>query len=431
MPVLGRLARSRTAAAAGAALLAVLLAIGAVGAFPHQYGIDFYQFWGVPLARASANLQATPYTDGPAYARVLNAMADASGSAKLREANRHRRTLEPMATPFLYAAFAVFPEDYRRAQTIFALIQYAAAWIAVYVLARLAPAAPWPGACIAFLVLLTFNPFAQDVRVGNVNSVQLLVLAVLVAISSRKAFSGRDWLDGLFVASLAPLVAFKPNTPWIAAAFAIHYFVVRGPRAFAIGAAEAVLLGFAAFAVGALYMGGAHAWIEWIDLARGMDGSAMALPYEHGNLSIAMLLARASPLLGSKGYGLVLAGFLALALMMALSVGGRASLGGAARRAFSDPWFAASVGILFTFATSPLVWPHYHMLLLIPIAWLLTRAGSCRACAWGAAACYLLLSRVVIDPLVSMGMFELLQALTLLSWLALLPGVLSYARAAR
>jgi len=89
------------------------------------------------------------------------------------------------------------------------------------------------------------------------------------------------------------------------------------------------------------------------------------------------------------------------------------------------------VGILFTFATSPLVWPHYHMLLLIPIAWLLTRAGSCRACAWGAAACYLLLSRVVIDPLVSMGMFELLQALTLLSWLALLPGVLSYARAAR
>jgi hypothetical protein len=431
MSSLGRLARSRTAAAAGAAVLALLLGLAAITTFPYQPGIDFYQFWGVPLARASANLQATPYTDGPAYARVLNAMADASGSAKLREANRHRRSLEPMATPFLYAAFAVFPEDYRRARTIFALIQYAAAWVAVYILARLAPAPPWPAACIAFLVLLTFNPFAQDVRVGNVNSVQLLVLAVLVAISSRKAFSGRDGLDGLFLGSLALLVAFKPNTPWIAAALALHYFFVRGPRAFAIGAAEAVLLGLAAFAVGAAYMGGAHAWIEWIDLARGMDGSAMALPYERGNLSIVMLLARASPLLGSKGYGLVLAGLLALALVMALSVGGRVNAGAAARRAFSDPWFAASVGILFTFATSPLVWPHYHMLLLIPIGWLLTREGSCRVCAWGAAACYLVLSRMVIDPLVSMQMFGLLQALALLSWLALLPGVLAYAREAR
>jgi len=431
MHSLRRLARSRTAAAAGAAVLGLLLGLGAITTFRYQPGIDFYQFWGVPLARASANLQATPYTDGPAYAQVLNAMADASASAKLREANRQRRTLEPMGTPFLYAAFAVFPEDYPRAQALFAVIQYAAAWAAVYILARLASAAPWPAACLAFFVLLTFNPFAQDVRVGNVNSLQLLALAVLVAVSSRKVFSGNDWVDGLFVGSLALLVAFKPNTPWIAAALAVHYFFVRGPRAFAIGAAEAVLLGLAAFAVGAAYMGGAHAWIEWIDLARGMDGSAVALPYERGNLSIAMLLARASPLLGSKGYGLLLAGFLALAIVMALSVGGRAKAGGAARRAFSDPGFAASVGILFTFATSPLVWPHYHMLLLVPIAWLLTRAGSCRVCAWGAAACYLVLSRVVIDPLVSMGMFELLQALTLLSWLALLPGVLGYAREAR
>ncbi len=71
------------------------------------------------------------------------------------------------------------------------------------------------------------------------------------------------------------------------------------------------------------------------------------------------------------------------------------------------------------------------MMLLVPIAWLVTRAGSCRICAWGAAACYLVMSRVVIDPLVSMRMFDLLQALTLLSWVALLPGVLGYPREAR
>ena len=429
MHSLERVARSRAAAAAGAVLLALLLGMSALGSFSRQYGIDFYQFWGVPLARESGNLQATPYTDGAAYARVLNAMADASPSEKLREANRQRRSLEPMATPLLYAAFAGFPVDYERAQILFAVIQYAAAWAAVFILARLCNARPWPAACIAFFVLLTFNPFAQDVRVGNVNSLQLLALATLVGVSSRKLFTGYDWVDGLFLGALVLLVAFKPNTPWIAAALAIHFFVVRGARAFAIGAIEGAALGLAAFAIGAWYMGGAHAWIEWLDLARGMDGSAMALPYERGNLSIAMLLGRDSLLLDSKGYGIVLAGFLALALVMALSVGGRAKAG--ARRAFSDPWFAASVGILFTFATSPLVWPHYHMLLLVPIAWLLTQAGSCRICAWGAAACYIVLSRVVIDPLVSMRMFDLLQALTLLSWVVLLPGLLRYAREAR
>jgi hypothetical protein len=432
MRSLERLARSRTAAAAGAALLALLLGMSALGAFPRQSGIDFYQFWGVPLARESANLQATPYTDGHAYAQVLNAIADASASAKLRDANRQRRSLEPMATPFLYAAFAGFPADYERAQALFAVIQYAAAWAGVFILARLRSAPPWPAACIAFFVLLTFNPFAQDVRVGNVNSLQLLALAVLVGISSRQRFTGHDWIDGLFVGFLALLVAFKPNTPWIAAALAIHFLLVRGARAFVIATAEAMLLGVSAFAIGAWYMGGPHAWLEWLDLARGMDGSAMAFPYERGNLSLAMLLGGTPAPLGSTGCGIVLAFALAIALAVALSGGGRTkAVGAAARRAFSDPWFAASVGILFTFATSPLVWPHYHMMLLVPIAWLLTRAGSCRACAWGAALCFIVLSRAVIDPLVWMRLFELLQALTLLSWAALLPGVFLYAREAR
>ena len=429
---LARLARSRAAAAAGAAVLALLLGMSALGAFPRQPGIDFYQFWGVPLARASASLQATPYTDGQAYARVLNGIADASASVKLREANRERRSLEPMATPFLYAAFAGFPADYERARALFAFIQYAAAWTGVFVLARLCSAPPWPAACIAFFVLLTFNPFIQDVRVGNVNSLQLLALALLIGVSSRKRFTGRDWIDGLFLGLLALLVAFKPNTPWIAAALTIHFLLVRGARAFAIAVVEAALLGIAAFAIGAWYMDGPHAWLEWLDLARGMDGSAMALPYERGNLSLAMLLGGASSMLGAKGYGIVLALALAIALAVALSGGGRTkALGAAARRAFSDPWFAASVGILFTFATSPLVWPHYHMLLLVPIAWLLTRKSSCRVCAWGAALCFIVLSRAVTDPLVWMRMFELLQALTLLSWAALLPGVFAFAREAR
>ncbi len=415
-----------------AAALAAWFVYSALDAFPHQLGIDFYQFWGVPLARDAGHLQATPYVDQAPYARELNAIADASANRKLRNANSLRRSLEPMGTPFHYASFSFFPRDYEAAQALYTALLYVAAAAAVFALARLRGATPSISACIALAVMLTFNPFAQDVRSGNVNSLQLAFLVALVAISLRKRFSGNAWIDGMYVGLLALFVAFKPNTPWIALALALHFLALRGARAFAVGAFEAVLLGLAALAIGAWEMGGLHAWPEWLQLARGMDGSGMTLPYERGNLSAAMLLGSKSPTLGPAGYGLVLAAALALSLVVALSAGGRANvLAASARRAFADPWFAASVGILFTFASSPLVWPHYHMLLLIPIAWLLHPARGCRACFWGAVACYAVLSRAVIDPLVELQMFGLLQALSLLSWTALLPGVLAHARQAQ
>ena len=421
---------SRVAAIGAFAVLAAWFAISAIDAFPHQLGIDFYQFWGVPLARDAASIRETPYVDRSAYARVLNAMADSSDNEKFRNANSLRRDIEPMATPFLYASFAAFPSDYESSQRLYTMLLYAAAGIAVFALARLRGLAGWPAACVALLVLLTFNPFAQDVRSGNVNSLQLAVLVALVAISSRDRFTGDDRIDGLFVGVLALFVAFKPNTPWIALALGMHYLAARGARAFAVGGFEAILLGAAAFAIGAWQMGGMHAWVEWLQLARGMDGSAMSLPFERGNLSLALVLSRVSPALGPVGWGLALVGVIAMSIVLALSDNGRRGdrLGAAARIAFADPWFAVSVGILLTFAASPLVWPHYHLFALIPIAWLIGAGGSCRVCGWGAIACYVVLSRVVTDPLVAQQMFGLLQMLSLLSWIALLPGI--WARAA-
>ena len=431
MRSLARLAQSRTAAALAAAALGIVLAMGALGAFPRNPGIDFYQFWGVPLAREAAALSATPYADAAAYASVLNAMADASPSQKLKSANRERRSLEPMGTPFLYATFSVFPADYEGAQAVYTALQYAAAGFGIFLLVRLLGLGAWPAACAALFVLLAFNPFAQDVRVGNLNSIQLAVLAALIGVSSTKRFTGRPWIDGLFLGCLALLVALKPNTPWIAAALALHFAAVRGARAFLVGAFEAMLLAAAAFAIGAWKLGGAHAWTEWIALARGLDGSGLALPLERGNLSLAMLLGQATPGFGSFAWGIALAAAVILAFAVALCDAGRSPAPFTAMRgAFSDPWFAASVGILLTFASSPLVWPHYHVLLLVPIAWLVL--GERRPLGfWGAVLCFAVLSRPVIDTLLHFEMYRALQWLSLLSWLALLPGVLAYAREAR
>ena len=431
--MLSAAARSPIARGVALVVLAAWFAVSAVDVFPHQQGIDFYQFWGVPLARHAGAIEQTPYVDQSRYARVLNEMADGSTNAKFRDANRLRRSLEPMATPFLYAAFSAFGTDYEAAQRLYTALLYLAAASAVFALARLRGLDATLAACVALLVLLTFNPFAQDVRSGNVNSLQLAVLTALVAVSARRWFSGNDWIDGLYLGALALLVAFKPNTPWIALALGLHYLALRGVRAFAIGAVEAAILGLAAFAIGAAAFGGAHAWSEWLQLARGMDGSGMMLPFERGNLSLALVASRLSPAFGPVGWGLALVAIVAVAIVLALSDRGRRGdlLLPAARRAFADPWFAASVGIVLTFAASPLVWPHYHVLALIPIAWLLWPERPCIACTWGAGACYVVLSRAVIDPLVALQAFNALQALTLLSWLALLPGLIAHATRSR
>ena len=423
---------ARIATGAAAVVLAVWFAYSAFDAFPRQLGIDFYQFWGVPVAREAASLERTPYVDAPTYALVLNTMADASPNPKFREANRLRRTLEPMGTPFLYAAFSVFPAAYERAQVLFTTLLYAAAGVAIFGLARLRGLSGGSAACAAFLVMLTFNPFAQDVRSGNVNSLQLAFLVALVAISDRRAFTGRAWLDGLYVASLALFVLFKPNTPWIALALAIHYAALRGMRAFAIGAAEGVVAAAIAVAIGAWQFGAYRAWAEWFALARGMDGSTLLFTLDRGNLSVGMALSRVSPALGSVGWGLAMAAMLAIGLALALSPRGVSAQGllAAGRRAFADPWFAVTVGVAFTFATSPLVWPHYYVLALVPIAWLLATDRRCIACTVGAVACYVVLSRLVIDPLVAREAYDVLQAFSVAAWMMLLPGMFMFARAA-
>lgn len=419
------LLKSRLVRAGVTLALAAVLVVKAWSDFPYQFGIDFYQFWGVPLAKRAGPMAQSPYVDGAGYAQVLNGISDASSSAKLHAANAARRRLEPMGTPFLYASFAAFPDDYERAQGLFTLLQYLAAAIGAFLLARLRGLGPWLSAWVALLMELTFWPFLLDVKVGNVNSLQLALMAVLLYVAAKRAYTGRALVDGLYIGALSLLVAFKPNTPWIALAFALQYGTVHGARRLLEGAVVAVVLAAVAWGVGAWFFHDAGVWGEWLRLARGMD-TAIPLTVAQGNMSLAKLLADRTGALGPVGFGLVLAGAMALALALALSSGGPRLLGSAARRAFSDPWFAASVGVLFTFATSPLVWPHYLLLALVPIFWLVRTDGRLDAAALGALVCYVAMSAPFIEALVAARFFGAFQAAMLLAWCALIPGALAW-----
>jgi hypothetical protein len=405
--------------------LCVFLLASAFGAFPNQPGADFSQFWGVAAAKSVSGTTRTPYADPSEYFATLNAMGESS--PKLREANALRGRLEPTGTPFFYAAFAIFPLDYEAAEAIFVTLLYLATGFGVFVLARLRGLDFRWAASVAFAVELTFTPFMIDVRAANVNSLQLGAVALLVWIAAKNLRTGNRFVDGLFLAALAPIVFFKPNTVWIALALAIQFGLSRGRSALVAGFGGAVILSIAAFVAGAVCFGGVSAWSEWL----GYDAWAAGLPLtlEQGNGSIAMWLARNSGAHGALGYGALLGLVLLVALALAMTAVGRRTdlLWPTAKRAFASPWFAASVGVLLMFATSPLVWSHYLVLALVPIIWLFGRDGVKGVGTWGAIVCYLVLTRQAIDFLASSGHMAILYAITMLSWLALVPGTLAFA----
>jgi len=411
--------------------LCVLLFASAFEAFPEQPGADFYQFWGVPMGKrlmAAHDSHQSPYVNPEGYASELNGAVQFSRSEKLHAANALRRTLEPMGTPFLYAVFAVFPDDYDAAQAIYVALLYLGAGFGVFALARLRGLSFRWAACVAFAVELTFAPFMIDVRAANVNSLQLALIAALVWIAARDFRVGNPLAEGLFLAVLAPLVIFKPNTLWIALALAIQFVLTRDRRTGLAGIGLALLSSVVALAIGAAYFGSTSTWGEWLGFARRLQ-SELPLTLEQGNESIAMWLSRHAGTYGAAGYGVILGLALLVAFALAMTAMGRRTdlLGATAKRAFSSPGFAASVGVLFTFATSPLVWSHYFVLALVPILWLVGRDGIRGVGTWGAAICYLALARETVDLLVAGGHMAVLYAITMLSWIALVPGTLGYA----
>jgi hypothetical protein len=276
---------------------------------------------------------------------------------------------------------------------------------------------------VALAVELTFNPFVQDVKWGNVTALQLLFIAGCLHVSLRGAFSDRRWIDRSFLAALAVFVLFKPNTLWIAAGLGLHYAAVRGARNTAIGSTIALAAAAAAWALGAAYFRNAGIWGEWLAYAR---GDSLVYRFEEGNQSWPMLLSQIAPSHDAWRYGALICAFLAATLAALLVRDGRtAQLGERARAMFADPWAAASTGVLFTLAASPLVWPYYHLFALVPIAWLVHANGRWDGASWCAVGTYAALASPTLALLVAAEQYAALRLLMFLSWLALVPPALS------
>jgi len=404
---------------AALALVAAAVVDG-VRTFPYLLRVDFYHMWGVPVAHDA--LAGNPYAQLKEYGDFLNDVSTRSASPMLKRANNTRRVIEPTGTPFYYASFAVLPRDFDTAAAAFGVAQYIALFAALVLIVRLNGASVWLGIALAAVIAIEFNPFAQDGKYGNVNAFQLLAIAILMSLSALRArlpaFAFRD----AYPALLAALAMFKPNTLWVVAVLCIHYVMVAGPRAIPRALAAGAVTAALCAAVGAAYFDGPHAWIDWLRYTQGMNGGRLLYNVGEGNHSIVKLLAEASPRLGVMSSGILLTALLLAAFAFAVVKGSRTEP--PRRRVaalFADPQLAASCGVVMMLATSPLIWPHYHVLALIPIAWLLAGHGGRFGIVCGALAVAALASPVI--GLLLTDHFALVRLMTLFCWLPLAAGV--------
>ncbi|HZZ93326.1 MAG TPA: hypothetical protein VFE23_12250 [Usitatibacter sp.] len=398
--------------------------------FPDQLGYDMYHPWGIAAVHGEIAAPANPYAGTRRYAEAMRAYALQGDSAKAHLAEdfwrgRTAAHIEPTGTPLYYALLSILPRDYDRAHLAVALVQFACTAFAIVLLLRLRGVTVAPALCVALVVELTYNPFIQDVKMANANSPQLAAFAGLIYLSATGALERRPWLDRLYLAALALLVVIKPNILWIAGGLAAHYAVRRGMAATFRGSLIAAVAALAGIALGAWYFGAAGAWIDWLRYVGGHGGSLL-YSLDGGNQSVAMLMAEKTGGYDAYTYSAILVCAMALAIVVCLSEAGQRPelLRPAAVRVLQDPWLVASLAVVITCATAPLVWPHYFLLNLIPIGWLATRGQRTHFAMACAALSFLTQCKPFI---VFLGIFHLsgvISSMMAFTWAPLLPPLL-------
>jgi len=198
-------------------------------------GVDFYQFWIVGKAIRQLDVKNI-YSDADrkkagsyyfqqfSYDYSQKVKQGIQISDKQVKAANFRQELETYSTPFLYMVFYLssfnsYDFDIQFYLTA-ALVLYVAA---IILLCRLLGYQPQTILVLIPILTLFFRPFYSEIRVVNVNQIQLVALILFVCIQSR--FSRLTNLAGGFVLGLA--VMFKPNLIFVAVMLIISWIINR------------------------------------------------------------------------------------------------------------------------------------------------------------------------------------------------------------
>jgi hypothetical protein len=311
-------------------------------------GLDFYIYF------VNAQLAARDDIENIYAADVQERVGDEyferaqrSGSELRKyDANRRRR-LDNVSSPFLYTALRWVSRDYD-----FALQQYHAlvlfAFIAGVLLLAWCARVPWWIALFALAVLLHFyRGFEADLRVGNVNALQLLVIGAMLAIATRSRIAAAMLLGAL--------LAFKPNLLFVLVLLVASRVIACDWVRLRLEILGGAIGGITAFAIAAISYSTPRVWLQWITAA---NQFWHRLPSR-----MERNVAPALPWFNAYGTWLsyAIAALLVAVVCMAI-----------AKRKRADDLLIVSAGLLIYLLSATVVWLHY-MMLAIPAAIALLR----------------------------------------------------------
>jgi hypothetical protein len=335
-------------------------------AVPRSAGVDFVQFWAVgQAARVAGTVDVYSPRGRERLAAWTGARAAESRSPMLRAAAAYRQRFETFSTPFLYQSLGwIAGGDYDRDLAAFQRVGTMAAAAAVLLLAHMMGYG-WTGGLLAFLLLaLASEPMASDIRVANVNRLQLLAMAGWLW-AQRSPSAARQVSAGLL---LGLLLAFKPTLGPALAVLALVGWATRRWRSMALQSAGVALSGAAVVVATSVAWGSARAWWDWAMALRSLERDADVSLASY-NLAAAQVLS---------GWGVPAPSAILAAALLAVT----AAVLWSARRGATGPADAGRLGMAagsLAFAISlwplQLVWLHYYLLFTPLALWLLRPSG--------------------------------------------------------
>ncbi len=305
-------------------------------------GLDFYIYYVAGQLAGRADV-ANIY-DAEVQQRVGEeyfARAQESGSELRRYDAQRRRRLDLVSSPFLFTTLRWVSADYDRALTQDHVLVLFCFIAGVLLICRSTDVPWWASLFLLAGLLLWYRGFEADLRVGNVNSMQLLALAIVVA------FPRVRW------PLLGALLLFKPNVMFVPLLFAVARLSRREHRELVRDLVEGFAGALFAFVVASIAYGSPRVWLQWVSAA---NEFYHRLPTRmERNVTPALELI--------QQYGEWVSYALA-AVLLVIAI--------ARIRKTNDAALLTGLGVLIYLFSANVVWLHY-MVLVIPIAIALMR----------------------------------------------------------